>query len=161
MTIEAEFLVAALRRFLNPEAALPDPKPIDWATLLRLAAAHAVTPMLYAALREQSIPQAVQEDLRCGLEESVRRSLVQSGELARVAGLFEECGIPMVALKGPMLSRYLYGDLGARTSGDIDVLVKREDVLRSRDVLITNGYRVANSLHWNSPSACLRLRGCE
>jgi len=120
MTIEAEFLVAAARRFLNPDAALPDPKPIDWTALLALAAAHAVTPMLSAALRDQSIPEAVQQTLRCALEESVRRSLAQTGELARVAGLFEERGIPMVALKGPLLSHYLYGDLGARTSGDID-----------------------------------------
>ena len=109
--------------------ALQDPTEIDWTALLRLAAAHAVTPMLYAALRDQSIPEAVQENLRCALEESVRR-MAQSGEFARVAGLFEERGIPMVALKGPLLSRYLYGDLGARTSGDIDLLAKPKDVAR-------------------------------
>jgi len=109
MTIEAEFLIVAVRRFLNPEAALPDPKPIDWTALVGLAAAHAVTPMLYAALREQSVPEAVQENLRCALEDSVRRSLAQSGEFARVAGLLEERGIPVVALKGPLLSHYLYG----------------------------------------------------
>src|SRR5881397_635958 len=160
MTIEAEFLVAAVRRFLSPQAALPDSRPIDWTALLALAAAHAVTPMLYAALRDQSIPEAVQENLRCALEESVRR-MAQSGEFARVAGLFEERGIPMVALKGPLLSRYLYGDLGARTSGDIDLLAKPKDVARIHDVLISEGYRLTSTLHWNTASACLRSRENE
>ena len=161
MTGEPAFLIAAVRRFLDREAPLPDPEKIDWTVLLRLAAAHAVTPMLYTALREVSIPHAVAEELRFGFESSAAWSLAQSGELARLVGLFEERAIPVVALKGPMLSCHLYGDLGARTSGDIDVLVKREDVLRSRDALVSSGYRVANTLHWNSDSACLRLRGNE
>ena len=117
--------------------------------------------LLSAALRDQSIPEAVQQTLRCALEESVRRSLAQTGELARVAGLFEERGIPMVALKGPLLSHYLYGDLGARTSGDIDLLAKRKDVARIHDVLISQGYRLTSTLHWNSASACLRSRESE
>ena len=145
MSGEPAFLIAAVRRFLNPEAPLPNPETIDWTVLLRLAAAHAVTPMLYTALREVSIPHAVAEELRFGFESSAAWSLAQSGELARLVGLFEERAIPVVALKGPMLSCHLYGDLGARTSGDIDVLVKREDVLRSRDALVSSGYRVANT----------------
>ena len=161
MSGEPAFLIAAVRRFLNPEAPLPHPETIDWTVLLRLAAAHAVTPMLHTALRKVSIPHVVAEELRSRFERSGVLSLAQSGELARLVGLFEEHAIPVVALKGPMLSRYLYGDLGARTSGDIDVLVKREDVLRSRDALVSSGYRVANTLHWNSHSACLRLRGNE
>src|SRR5207237_10396108 len=98
------------------------------------------------------------EDLRCALDETARRSRAQSAELARMARLFEERGFPMVALKGPLLSHYLYGDLGARTSGDIDLLAKRKDVARIRDVLMSQGYRLTTTLHWNSASACLRAR---
>src|SRR5437016_11220638 len=148
MTTATTFLIAAVRRFLNPEAPLPNPETIEWTTLLRLAAAHAVTPMLYMVLRDASIPDVAAEKLHSGFESSAVWSLAQSGELARLAGLFEEQGIPVVALKGPLLSHYLYEDLGARTSGDIDVLVKGEDVLRSRDALVSSGYRVANTLHW-------------
>jgi len=161
MSGEPAFLIAAARRFLHPDSPLPNPETIDWAVLLRLAAAHAVIPMLYSAMRDVPIPDGAAEELRRGIDRSAAWTLMQSRELAHLGGLFEQHAIPVVALKGPTLSRYLYGDLEARSSGDIDVLVKREDVLRSRDVLMTNGYRVANSLHWNSPSACLRLRGCE
>jgi len=51
------------------------------------------------------------------------------------------------SLKGPLLSWYLYGELGARSSGDIDLLVKPGDLLRIRDLLLSRGFRVANTLH--------------
>src|SRR5262249_15320117 len=63
--------------------------------------------------------------------------------------------------KGPLLSRYLYGDLAMRSSGDIDLLVHREDVLAVRDLLVAHGYRVSTDLHWRSDSAYLRSRECE
>src|SRR5262249_20139441 len=58
-------------------------------------------------------------------------------------------------------SRYLYGDFGVRSSGDIDVLVKRESVRELRDVLVSSGYRLTTILHWKSSSACLRSRENE
>ena len=158
---EPTFLVAAVRRFLHPDTPLPDPGNIDWSALVRLASAHAVTPMLYAALREVSMPDAIAAELRSGYESSVQRSLAQSGELARLSGLLEKHGIPVITVKGPLLSRYLYNNLSARSSGDIDLLARPEDVLRIRDVLVPRQYRVANTLHWNSDSAYLRSRENE
>ena len=161
MRAEPTFLVAAVRRFLHPDTALTDPGNIDWSALVRLASAHAVTPMLYAALREVSMPDAIAAELRSGYESSVQRSLAQSGELARLSALLEKHGIPVITVKGPLLSRYLYNNLSARSSSDIDLLARPEDVLRIRDVLVPRQYRVANTLHWNSDSAYLRSRENE
>ena len=147
MTHEAEFLVAALRHFLDPKSTLPDAGKIHWNTLLDLAKAHAVTPMLYAALREVPLPDDIAAELRARFQSSVQWSLAQSAELARLTALLEESEITSIALKGPLLSRYLYGELGARSSGDIDLLVKPGDLLRIRDLLLSRGFRVANTLH--------------
>jgi len=138
--------------------ALPDTTNLDWPALLDLADAHAVTPTLYSALQDAAVPQEFAGQLRSRFENSVRHSLALSGELARLAALFDEHRIPFVALKGPMLSHYLYGGLGSRTSGDIDVLVKREDVGRVRKILVSSAYHLKSTLHWNSDSACLRSR---
>ena len=71
MTHEAEFLVAALRYFLDPESTLPDAGKIHWNTLLDLAKAHAVTPMLYAALREVPLARlSLQSGRSVGHEDS-------------------------------------------------------------------------------------------
>ncbi len=158
---EPQFLLAAVRHFLGSEAALPDTAGIDWPVLLQLSDAHAVTPMLYSALRETPIPQSFAEHLRSRFENSVRQSLAQSGELARLAELFEKHRISFVALKGPMLSQYLYGMLGTRSSGDIDVLVRPEDIPRIRNLLVSEGYCLTSTPHWDSDSACLRSRDEE
>src|SRR5262245_26443865 len=123
MSRECEFLVAAVQRFLNPAAALPNPQGIDWPTLLNLADAHTVTPMLYKTLQDLPLPEDVARELRSTYEMSVASSLAQSAELARLTKLLDQHHIRVIALKGPLLSRYLYGNLGSRSSGDIDLLV--------------------------------------
>ena len=153
MTAEPAFLVAAVRRFLHADAPLSEPKNIDWDILLRLASDHAVTPMLYSVLRDVPLPERIATELRSAFETSVQWSMAQSGELAGLAALLAEHEVPFIALKGPLLSRYLYGELTARSSGDIDLLVKPDHVLRIRDLLASRGYRVANTLHWRSDSA--------
>jgi hypothetical protein len=179
MTVEAQFLLTLLRETVgtiydrsgsSSRAAAPASERVqaaravpnlDWPALLGLADAHAVTPLLYAALRDAQTPRAITEQLRSRFENSARQSLAQSGELARLAGILDDHRIPFVAIKGPMLSHYLYGALGARSSGDIDVLVKPEDVSRIRKVLVPAGYRLRSTLHWDSDSALLRSRDKE
>src|SRR5437016_2947007 len=161
VTREPAFLVAAVRRFLHPDAALPEAKTIDWNILLRLASDHAVTPILYSVFRDVPLPDGIATELRSAFESSVQWSMAQSGELARLAALLDQHGVPFIALKGPLLSHYLYGELTTRSSGDIDLLVNRNDVLRTRELLAPRGYRIANTLHWNSDSACLRSRENE
>jgi hypothetical protein len=56
MSQEAEFLIAALRRFLHLDAPLPNYSDIDWNKLLELAADHAVIPALYMALKDTPLP---------------------------------------------------------------------------------------------------------
>jgi hypothetical protein len=158
---ECEFLVAAVRRFFHPEDPLPDPSGLDWSELMRLSTAHAVTPMLYRALRSIPIPQHADESFRSAFEANTRRNLALSAELCRLAELFEEHAIAFVPLKGPVLSQQLYGDLSMRCSADLDWLVLPHDVLGVRNVLTAGGYRVGSPLHWPCDSACLRCREAE
>ena len=67
-------------------------------------------------------------------------NLAQANELVRVAKLFEAAGIAVMPFKGLMLGATVYGDLGLRRFGDLDVLVHRPDLERARDLLAANGY---------------------
>lgn len=117
--------------------------------------------MLSLVLRGTSLPAPALETLAVNSAQFALISLAQSAQLARLAGLLQDHGIPSIALKGPLLSLYLHKDLSARSSGDIDLLVHPEDVLRVRDLLISRGYQVTNTLHWSSDSAYLRSRENE
>jgi hypothetical protein len=50
-------------------------------------------------------------------------------------------GLRALELKGPGLAERAHGDLGLRSSGDIDVLVHRRDLFAAVDLLRTMGYR--------------------
>lgn len=128
---------------------------------MRLSTAHAVTPILYRALRSIQIPQHADESFRLAFEENTRWNLALSAELCRLAELFKEHAIAFVPLKGPVLSQQLYGDLSMRCSADLDWLVLPHDVLSVRNVLTAKGYRVGSPLHWPCDSACLRSREAE
>jgi hypothetical protein len=158
---ECEFLVAAVRRFFHPEDPPLDPSGIDWSKLMRLSVRHAVTPMLYRALRSLPIPKPAGDNFRSAFERNTQWNLMLSAELCALAELFQQHEIPFVSLKGPSLSQQLYGDLSMRASSDLDWLVHRRDLLRVRDLLTARGYQVASPIHWPCDSALLRDREAE
>ncbi len=153
---ERLFLTAAIHRFLHPADPLPDLASTHWPALLELASAHAVVPMLAEVL-----PPPLYPPLQQAASALQRSSLAQSAELARLAGLLSSRNIRMIALKGPLLSRRLYGDVGIRTSGDIDILIHPQDVLITRNALLSAGYRLASTLHWSTDAATFRSRESE
>ncbi len=61
-------------------------------------------------------------------------------ELKRICELFEKEQIPHMPLKGAVI-RKLYPDPWMRTSGDIDILVKKEDAEQAVKLLTTHFYK--------------------
>jgi Uncharacterised nucleotidyltransferase len=160
MTREIEFLLACVRRFITPDYPLPDASGLDWAVLRRSAYLHSVTPLVcWAAQNEGAgVPPAILDELRRDLLHNAQFNLGLSTELTKLLALFEQHRIAVVPLKGPMLTARLYGNLALRTSSDLDLLVREEDVLQAKRVLEANGYRLASTLHWHSDQACFRAR---
>ena len=75
------------------------------------------------------------------------RSLHLSSMLGNVIRDFRNEGIEAISLKGPVLAYSLYGDIGKRHFGDLDLLVKREDVERVIEFAKGIGYEL---IHPNS-----------
>jgi len=85
---------------------------LDWPHILRRAAIHHVTPLLYHNLCEFNIKQLPRE-IYGELENRYRTNVVWSSlslrELKRVLTRLSEGGIPVVPLKGLPLATVLYG----------------------------------------------------
>src|SRR5437870_3000271 len=79
--------------------------------------------------------------MRAASRRSARRRLRATGELLSLLELFEADGIPAAPFKGPVLAAVLYGDVALREFVDLDILVRRRDVGRATDVLLSRGYR--------------------
>lgn len=60
--------------------------------------------------------------------------------LSEIGNAFNKAGIPFILLKGSHLAQFVYQDIGLRPMGDIDILVKKEDLQKAETVLLQSGY---------------------
>ncbi|HAS83340.1 MAG TPA: hypothetical protein DCS43_11885, partial [Verrucomicrobia bacterium] len=119
-------MLAILNRMLAGDADVPVMSPDSAQDLWRLAQANRVTPALARCI--QSDPESAWPDeLRTKACEATAfsrfRNILLMALLNRIAKAFNEAGIDWIALKGPVFTAQYYGDLSARVSGDLDVLV--------------------------------------
>jgi hypothetical protein len=117
---------------------------LEWEYLLATATRHGVIPLLYQGLKTVSfagVPEEAQKQLQGQFLENAQWSLHLSSELLTILTLLESHGIRAVPLKGPALSELLYGSVARRQFVDLDLLVRREDFRRIKELLVSHGYR--------------------
>lgn len=117
---------------------------IDWVYLIRRARLHGVMPLLYwhlNAICPDAVPMAALNQLRDHFRNNTWRSLFLAGELVKLLNLLATNGIPAIPFKGPTLAASAYGNLALRQFVDLDILVRKVDVLRTRDLLVAMGWR--------------------
>ena len=119
-------------------------RSIDWEYLFEMAAEHRMLPLMYWHLSSAS-PEAVPENflsrLRPYFQTNKLRALLLAKELLNLHESFERRGIPVIPYKGPVLAASVYGDLGLRMSGDLDILIRVQDVPKAKEMLVHRGYR--------------------
>jgi hypothetical protein len=116
---------------------------IDWGYLLNLSRHHHMLPLLHGNLEAHcgdSVPNTVRKQLRNHFSANARRNLILTGELLNLLKLFKAHKISAVPFRGPTLAAMVHGDLALRQFGDLDILVRKHDVLRARDLLVSCGY---------------------
>ena len=110
--------------------------------MLRLAQDHGTSALLYRYLSRLSgvIPSPVMASLRQRYEKNVHKSLFLARELMRILDCLDGLGVEVIPYKGIVLSEAYYGDMALRQSGDMDLFVRKRDVLRIKSALRDLGY---------------------
>ena len=114
---------------------------VNWDHLIQRAAQQRLTQLLYWNLKDFSIPETVLTELKESFEENARGNLLMLGELLKVLKLFASEGISAVSYKGPVLAILAYGNLSLRQFNDLDIFVDRGDVLKAKEILVSQGYK--------------------
>jgi len=163
---EHELLLCCARTKASAEIAarlreLAGAADVDWEYLFQLARRHALIPLLYVNLAREgadSIPVSVLAKLKLHYQENYARNVILSNELCRLIELLKAAGIDAIPYKGPALALFAYGDLGLRRFVDLDVIVKKSDVPRARDLLFTEGYTLSKPLTLAQQDLLLRTQ---
>ena len=71
--------------------------------------------------------------------------MILQKELVKICGLFNECAVPYIAFKGPILANMLYEDIYTRCFGDIDIYVFPREFDNAVSLLLNQGYRYQDS----------------
>ena len=134
---------------------------VDWEYLFLLARRHAVVPLLYLQLERHAsdlVPHEHLRQLKKHYLENAARNTVLTAELCRLLALFANSDIEAIPYKGPVLALFAYDNLALRRFVDLDVIVKKSDVLKAREILLAEGYSPAKSLSLRQQELLLRTQ---
>lgn len=116
----------------------------EWQQLLDLAQEHDMAPLLYSRLKpfftHYKIPPEVQEQLRSSYFETGARNTLFYSRLSEILEALSKADIPVIVLKGAYLAEKVYEDIALRPMQDIDLLLKKNDLDKGKNVLINLGY---------------------
>lgn len=117
---------------------------IDWTYLEALATYHGLKPLLYHVLSSKDFNELVPPEVLSNLEKfykvnSMWNSLLYE-RLTSIVDTMNSNKIPVVTIKGPVMARLLYGDIGMREFLDLDLLVDHQHIHVAKELLIKNGY---------------------
>jgi hypothetical protein len=155
-------LIDSGRRSLGvpPDSALPALSAHEWQALPDAAERHGMTAWVRGAVPEWAgVPAQVRDTIESRARAQQVRALDAVAQLATVAGLLHDARIDAVSLKGPLFSRWLYGDLGTRRFVDLDLLVAPADRERTLRLLAGEGYALAGGLSLATARAVYRGTG--
>lgn len=164
---EFELLLYAARTHVDDHASARIVEIVDegveWGHVLFLARHHRVLELLYQSLRLHTpiaIHGEVESYLRNEAHRTVAYNMILLRELVRLYRMLGEQGVEMISFKGPLLAQLAYGNLGLRSSVDLDFLIRPEDLGGLEKVVEDDGFEVAQRMTTFTPfqkQAYLRL----
>jgi hypothetical protein len=134
---------------------------IDWNYLFLLARRHAVIPLLYSCLNRTAadvVPEAEFQRLQKYFQENSARNVLLAAELCSLIERLSRNGIQAIPYKGPMLALFAYNDLSLRRFVDLDIMVRKEGVEGSIDLLLAEGYELSKPLNHTQRQALQRTQ---
>ena len=144
MNLAQKKIVEFIKSAINGKKANIDiDEQIDWKSIINLSREHKIEALVYSVISNE-----IKESIPSELLNSWKKEVFMSGvtqqrhmkEMENVLKEFNKENIDVLVLKG-LVIRDLYPNATLRTMSDADIVVKEEDLEKSKEVLTKIGYR--------------------
>ena len=149
MENEIQFLILCARTRLDPlaEKKIRDlmKDGINWQMVLAKAIKEKILPLVFFNICKLSltreIPEAILSEFNRMNYGNLGQNIAIYQELKNLLRLFNEAGIEVIVLKGAAYIERLYDkNIGLRSIGDIDLVIKDADLSAAKKLLADAGY---------------------
>jgi hypothetical protein len=133
-------------------------KQVDWDYLLAIAHEHRITPILHDRFKPfaEILPNGFWTELTRRRRQIAQSNFGLTTKLLKLLVTLRDHDIPAIAYKGPALAQSAYGNISQRQFIDLDILVRKPDVPKIKEVFMSNGCEPAWSLTAAQEAAMLR-----
>ena len=150
------YILRFLRLLLDPNSNKEEIKIkiIDsqyfWDGIVEHGSRHLVLPAVYGNLKRKNILKLIPVDLEKFLKDIYEKNRERNKkillQIESLNDLFLEKNIDHIFLKGSaLLLSNKFDVLNERMIGDIDILIRKESILKARDLIVKNGYNYINN----------------
>ncbi|MEN8148044.1 MAG: nucleotidyltransferase family protein [Campylobacterota bacterium] len=125
------------------ETALSSFSDENYQNILRLSQQHGIYPLLYKTIRSvnpASLSLKTDELFKQNNMTIAQQNMLMSAELLQLMQLFNVNSVDAMAFKGPVLGELAYGSVALRQYGDLDILIKKNDIEKTLSLLLQRGY---------------------
>jgi hypothetical protein len=115
---------------------------LDWAYFLKRAQDELLAPLIHKTFLKIEGAKGIvpAERLANSYYSTLGNNLIALHQMQEFASAFKNEVIPAIIFKGLALAESAYADMGLRGGGDIDILVRQEDILRIDKILKALSY---------------------
>jgi len=116
----------------------------DWNEVIQQSGKHGVMPLVYQRLKTQhlnvTVPASIMQTLRTTYLNVAWMNTRLYYELAKVLKVLQNEEIPVIVLKGAHLAEVVYESIALRSMSDVDILIRKADLLKAEEKLLEIGY---------------------
>ena len=121
-----------------------------WDGIVELGSRHLILPAVYGNLKRKNILKLIPVDLERFLKDIYEKNGERNKkillQIESLNDLFLKKNIDHIFLKGSaLLLSNKFDVLNERMIGDIDILIRKESILKARDLIVENGYKFFNT----------------
>lgn len=149
--------IALIQALYNPQGKLPSDFSF-YQTALQDIEFFGISPQVYFLLKQkgkiEQTPQFFQDYLKQKYTEKLFQNIFIKNQTEQILDRFEKNRIDVIPLKGVTFAEKYFGNIGARPTSDIDLLVKKADIEKAIECIKLLGFTkeeapIPNHFHYN------------